>query len=87
MEDVLFSLGSIVKVTPNNDEQTEYLIIGKRVVNPNSYRAWDYVSVPTEHGFKWNVDKRNDKIEFAPNFFYFNHFEIEEVVKIADEVE
>ncbi len=76
MEECLLNIGSVVKVAPDNDEQQEWIIIGRRIVSPKSLIAWDYVSVSTK-GFQWTVSQ--DK-SFSPYFFFFNHPDIEEVV-------
>ncbi|PLS18840.1 hypothetical protein CVD28_00110 [Bacillus sp. M6-12] len=77
LEDVLLPIGSLVKVTPHHDEQRLYMIIGKRIINHDSLRAWDYISVPFEEGAKRKIFKN---MEHEENFFYFNHHEIEEIV-------
>lgn len=74
LEDVLLKVGSIVKVQPNHENIQDYMIIGRRIVSTNSKKAWDYISIPFPEGL--NLD-RND----VYNFFYFNHYEIEEIVE------
>ncbi|WPS85448.1 DUF4176 domain-containing protein (plasmid) [Brevibacillus halotolerans] len=78
MKDVLLPVGSIVKAfPPRSEKEEEWLIIGRRCVNPESMTAWDYVAVSRENGFKWFF--KNEK-SFTPDFFYFNHPDIEGIV-------
>jgi hypothetical protein len=76
-KDVLLPVGSLVKVTPHQDEQKLYMIIGRRIINHDSLRAWDYISIPYHEGLTRKIE--NDRKNYD-NFFYFNHFEIEEIV-------
>lgn len=82
MDDFLFPVGSIVEVENTDDEPCNYLIIGHRVINHLSMKAWDYISVPYPQGFtrhfKPNKDFEHDE------FFYFNHYEIEKSIYKCD---
>lgn len=77
MEEVLLTVGSIVKSTPPRSDQQEWLIIGQRCINPDSMKAWDYVAVPREKGFKWFITPEK---KFEVDFYYFNHTDIDEIV-------
>lgn len=76
-KDVLLPIGSLVKVTPHHDEQRLYMIVGKRIINHDSLRAWDYISIPYFDGLKRKIEISMKHYE---NFFYFNHYEIEEIL-------
>ncbi|WP_346997126.1 DUF4176 domain-containing protein [Bacillus velezensis] len=82
-EDVLLPIGTIFKAKEPGYEDgqpiIEYIIIGKRTINPRSMRAWDYIVVPFDEGYK-NEYKEHTK-EWENNFVYFNHTDIEEVIK------
>ncbi|WP_109691436.1 DUF4176 domain-containing protein [Tumebacillus permanentifrigoris] len=54
------------------DEDMIVLIIGKRIVNPDTNNPWDYVGVKYPMG----LDRHRD-------FVYFNHMDIYEVVAEA----
>jgi hypothetical protein len=77
LEDILLPIGSLVKATPTKDETKTYMIVGRRIINHESLRAWDYISVPFEDGLSRTIQKDMKTFE---NFFYFNHFDIEEIV-------
>lgn len=72
MEDVLLSIGSIVEVE-HEGEVENYLIVGKRVINFNTMKAWDYYSVPYPEGNKKDRDGSD------ANGFYFNHNNIDKI--------
>lgn len=72
MDDVLLPIGSIVEVE-HKGEVENYLIVGKRVINFNTMKAWDYYSVPFPEGNKRDKEGRDD------NGFYFNHSEIDTI--------
>ncbi|KOY65495.1 DUF4176 domain-containing protein [Clostridium sporogenes] len=72
MKEILLNIGSIVEVE-HQGEIKNYLIVGKRVINFNSMKAWDYYSVPYPEGIKKDREGRDD------NGFYFNHPEIENI--------
>lgn len=82
-EDVLLPIGTVFKAKePGYEDKPpiiEYIIIGKRTINPRSMRAWDYIVVPFDEGYK-NEYKEHTK-EWENNFVYFNHIDIEEVIK------
>ncbi|MEC2352555.1 DUF4176 domain-containing protein [Bacillus velezensis] len=82
-EDVLLPIGTIFKAKEPGYEDgqsiIEYIIIGKRTINPQSMRAWDYIVFPFDEGYK-NEYKEHTK-EWENNFVYFNHTDIEEVIK------
>jgi len=84
IQDPLFPIGTVVQVENSNDELETYLIIGHRIINDATMRAWDYVSVPYPKGlqryFKSNREKDYD------NFFYFNHGEIDVVIQIHEPI-
>lgn len=92
MKDNLLNIGSIVEVeNPNNDIEP-YMIIGKRVINHETMKAWDYISVPYSYGYKRNIRIKSEtvkeeniilkceRVKREENFFYFNHYEIEKVL-------
>ena len=72
-EEVLLNIGSIVEVE-HKGEAGNYLIVGKRVINFNTMRAWDYYSVPFPDGTVKDKEGKDD------NGFYFNHPEIDKVI-------
>ncbi|APU87259.1 DUF4176 domain-containing protein [Clostridium botulinum] len=51
MKEILLNIGSIVEVE-HQGEIKNYLIVGKRIINFNSMKAWDYYSVPYPEGIK-----------------------------------
>lgn len=71
MEEVLLSIGSVVKV--ENKGENHYMISGKRVIDFNSIKACDYYAVPYPEGLQYRKDNENNGI-------YFNHPEIEKVI-------
>lgn len=77
MKEVLLNIGSIVEVTDKDGELNEYMIIGRRVINPTSMKAWDYIAVWYPTGlvrtFKTNGEFLGD------DYFYFNHPDIEKI--------
>lgn len=80
MEDVLLPIGSIVKVAQNEREiPSTWMIIGKRVPHPEVCLANDYAAVPYPDGYQFNLNG-------DPQMFYFDHYEIDEVVKVAEEI-
>lgn len=81
MEDVLLPIGSLIKGAPDGEEQRLYLIVGRRIINHETMCCWDYVSVPFDEGMKRNIE--GDKKHFE-NFYYFNHYDIDEIVKVND---
>ena len=81
MKEVLLPIGTIIKGRVRIDDDLEdWMIIGRRAVNPDTGKAWDYVSVPHPEGYvRSNAG--------FPNFYYFNHYEIEVVVSVPDDYE
>lgn len=77
MKEVLLNIGSIVEVE-YNDVAEPYLIVGKRIVNHQTMRAWDYYSVPYPAGARYDDEGRDDV------GFFFNHYEIESVLYSCD---
>lgn len=82
MEELLYPVGSVVAVENTDHERKNYLIIGHRVINHFSMRAWDYISVPYPTGLS-RYFKSNKEHDYD-DFFYFNHFEIEELMHKCD---
>lgn len=80
MKDVLLSIGSLIKGAPDNEEQQIYMIIGKRIINHETMRCWDYVCVPFPKGLT-RVISNNNTFE---NFYYCNHHEIDEIVEVNE---
>jgi hypothetical protein len=78
MDECLLPIGSVVKVEDPDDVLCEFMIVGHRVVNPNTMRAWDYISVNYPEGLKRYF--KSDKTHDYDDVFYFNHYEIEKVV-------
>lgn len=82
MDEFLFPVGSIVIVENTDEELNNYLIIGHRVINHFSMKAWDYISVPYPQGFtrhfKSNKDFDHD------DYFYFNHYNIDKLIYKCD---
>jgi hypothetical protein len=79
MAEILLPIGSIIKVRPDDeDEPRAWMIVGRRAINPNTGKAWDYVSVPHPEGY---VQIKSN----PPNFYYCNHPEIDEIVMKAQE--
>jgi hypothetical protein len=77
MKEVLLNIGSIVEVE-YKDEKDYYLIVGKRVINIRTMKAWDYYSVPYPVGCK------KDKDGLDENGFYFNHPDIDKIFYICE---
>lgn len=77
LADVLIPIGSIVEVADRDEILTQYMIIGRRVVNHETFRSWDYVSVPLDEGMQRKIQKDGKHFE---NFFYFNHYEIQKII-------
>lgn len=77
MEEVLLNIGSIVEVE-HKEEIGQYLIVGKRVINVRTMKAWDYYSVPYPEGCK------KDKEGIDDNGFYFNHPEIDKIIHVCN---
>lgn len=84
MKDVLCEIGTIVEVENTHDEIMKYIIIGKRCINHETMKSWDYVSVPFNDGFMRIFNKRDKEVIHYENFFYFNHYEIEKILFIPD---
>lgn len=85
MIEVLLNIGSIIEVENSDNETETYLIIGRRIINHESMKAWDYVSVNYSTGL---VRHFNTKKEFAgDDFFYCNHPDIDKVVYDAKLIE
>ncbi|AMQ66543.1 hypothetical protein BH753_gp061 [Bacillus phage Shbh1] len=78
MEEYLLPIGSVVIVEDPHDIPKNYMIIGHRIINHSSMRAWDYVSVEYPVGLKRFF--KQDRTYDYDNYFYFNHFEIEKVI-------
>lgn len=86
MEDVLLKVGSTVKAQIGDAEDCEtFLIIGKRIINPFSMRAWDYVAVTEEKGLERIF--KSDKSFDCDNFIYFNHEDITKIIKNKESME
>ena len=81
MKDVLLPVGSLIKDAPDNQEQRLYLIIGRRIINHETMRCWDYVCVPFDEGMQRIIERDGKRFE---NFYYCNHYEIDEIVKVND---
>lgn len=92
MKDNLLNIGSIVEVE-HSGETDAYIIMGQRVINHETMKAWDYISIPYEEGFKRrivfttetiknneNVICKNKRLETENNYFYFNHYEIDKIL-------
>jgi len=79
MKDVLLNIGSIVIINDDTDFDT-YIIVGKRVINFNSMKAWDYYSVPYPDGLK------KDKSGNDETGYYFNHSDINKIIYESDTV-
>ncbi len=78
MRDVLLNIGAVVDTeTEHEGEFAAYLIIGKRVYNPNSGKSWDYIGVPIDRGFEM-CNKCEHPFENT-NLYFFNHSEIRSV--------
>jgi len=88
MKDVLLPIGSKVEADIKGVERDEYLIIGKRIINPDTLSPWDYVGVPLSKGLLKTVLKERDgSIEVYENLAYFNHTDIyEDSEKGVDEI-
>lgn len=84
MEELLLQIGSVVKANISNEEKP-CMIIGHRIINPFSMRAWDYVAVEHPKGLsrRFKEDRSLDHDEF----FYFNHPDILAVLKKAESVD
>lgn len=78
MKECLLPIGSIVSVEITDELIDNYLIIGKRIVNPKSMKAWDYISVKSSTGLE-RIYTKDNKYDYD-NFFYFNHTDIEKVI-------
>ncbi|MDE1407060.1 hypothetical protein [Bacillus licheniformis] len=83
MKDVLLVHGSIIKAyVPRDYEKIEtYIVIRVRQVNPNTMNRWDYACVPLSEGYRLDYSKYSK--DWQSNIIYFNHTDIEEVVKKA----
>lgn len=73
MKELLLPVGSVV-IADIADEETQCMIIGHRIINPFSMRAWDYVAVEHPKGLtrRFNEDRSLNHDEFI----YFNHPDI-----------
>lgn len=85
LDDILLNVGSIVEVE-HKGEVGNYIIVGKRIINFRTMKAWDYYSVPYPEGARKDREGNDD------NGFYFNHHEIDKVLckcrfKIVEEQE
>lgn len=81
MKEVLLPIGTIIKGRVREEDELEaWMIIGKRAINPDTGKAWDYVSVPHPEGYI------RSKAGY-PNFYYFNHYEIDEIVTVPADTE
>lgn len=76
-KEVLLNTGSIVDVE-HKEEMNRYLIVGKRVINVRTFRAWDYYAVPYPEGCKKDKEGADD------NGFYFNHPDINNIVFVCE---
>lgn len=78
MKDVLLPVGTIVIPEINGQENSAHMIIGKRCINPNSMKSWDYVGIPYPEGLKFYFSRcGNDFSSQEYNYVYFNHTDIE----------
>ena len=73
MEEVLLNIGSIVEVE-HKGEIENYIIVGRRIINFRTMKAWDYYSVPYPEGAKRDREGNDD------NGFFFNHPEIDKII-------
>lgn len=81
MKDVLLAVGTIVKPEIEGEETAEHMIIGKRIINDNSMKSWDYVAVPYPDGLKFSFPRfGEEKISRYENYVFFNHTDIESIV-------
>lgn len=78
LEEYLLPIGSIVVVESTEDIPQHYMVIGHRIVNHESMKAWDYISVGYPEGLKRYF--KHDKEFDHDDYFYFNHYEIERVI-------
>lgn len=77
LNEVLLDIGGVVKADVS-DKIGVYMIVGKRVLNPNSLRVWDYMAVPYPEGYKNSPYRNGDnEIETNENVVFFNHTDIE----------
>lgn len=79
MKENLLAIGSIVKADIRDNEEQAIMIIGKRIVNPNSMKAWDYVGVDYPKGLIRHFNKENQFT--GDDFYYFNHPDILKVLR------
>jgi len=81
MKDVLLPVGSIVKLAQHENELPRtWMIIGRRIPHPKVCLANDYAAVPYPDGYQFNLDG-------DPQMLYFDHYEIDEVVRTTEEIE
>lgn len=85
MKEVLLNIGSIIEVENKDNEKERYMIIGRRVINPESMRAWDYIAVWYPTGLKRTF--KSNKELLGDDFFYCNHPDIDKVIYDADLIE
>lgn len=71
--DIFHPIGTIV-TADIQDKATPCLIIGHRMINPFSMRAWDYVAVPHPKGLVRHFTETN-AFDYD-DFLYFNHHDI-----------
>lgn len=89
MNEVLLPIGTVVKAEPQHDyeEPVEYMIIGNRIINHESFRCWDYIGVPYPVGMKREFSKNSNGMKHSENFFYFNHTEILAIIREMNTIE
>lgn len=78
MKDVLLPVGTIVIPDIRSQENSTHMIIGKRCINPDSMKSWDYVGIPYPEGLKFNFPRSGHDVSSKEyNYVYFNHTDIE----------
>ena len=81
MKDVLLPIGSVVKLAQHENELPRtWMIIGKRIPHPKVCLANDYAAVPYPIGYQPDL---NGDLQL----FLFDHTEVDEVVREAEEIE
>lgn len=78
MKEVLLNIGAIVEVENKSEGREKYLIIGTRVINPKSMKAWDYVAVWYPTGLVRTF--KSDGQFVGDDFFYCNHPDIDKII-------
>lgn len=81
MKDPFYPIGSVV-TTNIGDQEEQCMVIGHRIINHLSMRAWDYVAVEYPQGLERHF--KNDKTFDCDQFYYFNHRDIIKIVHEAD---